>query len=279
MPKDIVRKKEISKRELAKGRNLAIASAVSPIALAGIPAVATLVLLILFSWTPPVAATLFFFGLLFAVLGAVVGLSLSGFFLYRRSVWTKDMRERIAANGIRAEEIDWFRHELKSSEKRALSDIGRRDLLLADAYRETLASRLTATRIVRSSKRELLLAQKRRNKIKYSKSNNLKRFQEQIDDDISKIGAINVEAKQMLEEAEARLQMIEAATVRGTSFAESELALKKLSARAAELPIALESAKLEEDIRRELEEGSEEIQEPTDLISEREPQKPFERTN
>lgn len=279
MPKDIVRKKEISKRELAKGRNLAIASAVSPIALAGIPAVATLVLLILFSWTPPVAATLFFFGLLFAVLGAVVGLSLSGFFLYRRSVWTKDMRERIAANGIRAEEIDWFRHELKSSEKRALSDIGRRDLLLADAYRETLASRLTATRIVRSSKRELLLAQRRRNKIKYSKSNNLKRFQEQIDDDISKIGAINVEAKQMLEEAEARLQMIEAATVRGTSFAESELALKKLSARAAELPIALESAKLEEDIRRELEEGSEEIQEPTDLISEREPQKPFERTN
>ncbi|MGH9820067.1 MAG: hypothetical protein ACRD43_07835, partial [Pyrinomonadaceae bacterium] len=65
-----------------------------------------------------------------------------------------------------------------------------------------------------------------------------------------------------------------AAAVRGTSLADSELALKKLSARAAELPIALESAKLEEDIRRELEED-----EHSDPIGEREPQKPFERTN
>ena len=78
----------------------------------------------------------------------------------------------------------------------------------------------------------------------------------------------------MLGEAEARLQMIEAATARGTSLADSELALKKLSARASELPIALESAKMEEDIRRELEE-----EDIAELTSEREPQKPFERTN
>ncbi|MGH9818805.1 MAG: hypothetical protein ACRD43_01450, partial [Pyrinomonadaceae bacterium] len=211
MAKEIGPLNEISKRYLAKGRNLAIASIASPVLLTGVPAVLSFLLLLILSWTPPVAATIFFFGLILTIIGAVVGTGLSGFFLYRRSMWTRDMRERIAANGIRAEEIDWFRHELKSSEKRALADINRRDLLLADAYRETLASRLTATRIVKSSKRELLLAQRRKNKLKYSKSNNLKRFQDQIEDDINKIGGINIEAKQMLGEAEARLQMIEAA--------------------------------------------------------------------
>jgi len=233
-------------------------------------------LLLIFSWTPPVAATIFFFGLLLTIVCAVVGISLSGFFLFRRSAWTRDMRERIAANGIKAEEISWFRHELKSSEKRALADISRRDLLLADAYRETLASRLTATRIVRSSKKELLAAQRRKNKLKYSKSKSLSKFQEQIEDDVRKIGEINVEAKEMLGEAEARLQMIEAAAVRGTSLAESELALKKLSARAAEIPLALEAVKMQEEIRKELEEMDDE---PDELVSEREPQKPFERTN
>jgi len=276
MPKEIAPRGEISKRDLAKGRNLAIAAVTSPLVLAGVPAVLSLLLLLIFSWTPPVAATIFFFGLLLTIVCAVVGISLSGFFLFRRSAWTRDMRERIAANGIKAEEISWFRHELKSSEKRALADISRRDLLLADAYRETLASRLTATRIVRSSKKELLAAQRRKNKLKYSKSKSLSKFQEQIEDDVRKIGEINVEAKEMLGEAEARLQMIEAAAVRGTSLAESELALKKLSARAAEIPLALEAVKMQEEIRKELEEMDDE---PDELVSEREPQKPFERTN
>jgi hypothetical protein len=57
----------------------------------------------------------------------------------------------------------------------------------------------------------------------------------------------------MLSEAEARLQMIEAAVAREGSLADSELALKKLTARTAELPLALESAKISDEIRRELE--------------------------
>jgi len=47
--------------------------------------------------------------------------------------------------------------------------------------------------------------------------------------------------------------MIEAAATRGGSIADSEIALKKLSARTAELPLALESAKMTEEIRLELE--------------------------
>ena len=163
------------------------------------------------------------------------------------------MRERIAADGIKAEEIEWFRNELKPSEKRALKAVSARDLLLADAYRETLASRLTATRIVKSSKRELLLAKQRQNSLKRLKSKRSDDFQAEIGRDIEKINEINAEAKLMLAEAEARLQMIEAAATREGSLADSELALKKLTARTAELPLALESAKISDEIRRELE--------------------------
>ena len=163
------------------------------------------------------------------------------------------MRERIAARGIRAEEIDWFKREMKPSERQTLKLVSARDPLLADAYRETLASRLTATRIVRSSKRELLLMQRRQNKLKYYKTESAKRFLDEIENDVAKIKSINEEAKEMLAEAEARMQMIDVASVRGSSIADSELALKKLSARASELPLALESAKMADDIRSELE--------------------------
>jgi hypothetical protein len=57
----------------------------------------------------------------------------------------------------------------------------------------------------------------------------------------------------MLAEAETRLQMIEAAALRGGGLADSELALKKLTARTAELPIALEAAREHQEVLAELE--------------------------
>jgi hypothetical protein len=171
------------------------------------------------------------------------------------------MRERIAADGIKAEEIEWFRNELKTNEKRALREMQRIDPMLEDAYRETLASRLTATRIVRSSKKELFLAKRRQAKLKQLRKldkESSQKFSAEIERDLEKIGSINEEAKVMLEEAESRLQLIEAAAARGSHLADSELALKKLSARAAELPLALEEAKMTEEIRRELDAESDE---------------------
>ena len=82
----------------------------------------------------------------------------------------------------------------------------------------------------------------------------------QIEQDISKISAIHEEAKLMLVEAESRLHMIEAAASRGGSLADNELALKKLSARSKELPLALEAAKVADEIRREFEAEGEELQ-------------------
>lgn len=244
---------DITPTEFARGRKLMIGAVAAPVLFTVLPAVITIVLTLLAASGPPAAAVILFFGIVATVIGFLIGVFILGLLVHKRTVWTKEIRERIAADGIKAEEIGWFRNELKSNEKRALKAVEARDLLLADAFRETLASRLTATRIVKSSRKELLLAKRRQNSIKQLKSARSEEFKVQIGHDIEKIGKINDEAKLMLSEAEARLQMIEAAASRGGNLADSELALKKLSARTAQLPLALESAKMADEIRLELE--------------------------
>ena len=123
---EIAGRYDVSKKELAKGRKLAIGAVSAPLVLAGLPAVLFLFLLFVFGSTPPVAATIFFLGIIVTILGLAIGLGISGYLAYRRTVWSREMRERIAADGIRAEEIDWFRHELKSSEKNTLASLDRR---------------------------------------------------------------------------------------------------------------------------------------------------------
>lgn len=250
---EIEHKYETTPRELARGRNLKIAAWGSPLLLTLLPMAVTLLLLLLFGSSAPAAATIIFLGLIITAVGFIKGLFLSGIFAYKYSKWSNEMREKIAADGIKAEEVGWFTKELKPLEKKALKEISRTDPLLADAYRETLASRLTATRILRSSKRELLLTERRRAKLRLLKSNTSEDFVREIERDAEKLGQINAEAGQMLAEADARLQMIEAAALRGGGLADSELALKKLSARSSALPLALEEARMAEEIRRELE--------------------------
>jgi len=259
---DLQEPNETFRRDLTRGWRLKVAAVASPFVFAGVPATIFLFLFLIFGTTPPIAATFFFLGLILAAFGLILGIVLSGFFFYRYSNWSHEMRERIAARGIRAEEIEWFRKEMKPSERRTLKEMNSRDPLLADAYRETLASRLTASRIVKTSKRELLLMQKRQNKLKYLRADSSKKFLDELQTDVEKIKSINGEAKQMLAEAEARLQMIDVAALRGSSIADSEIALKKLSARASELPIALESARMTEEIRAELEQAEDELAQP-----------------
>ncbi|MGB7069917.1 MAG: hypothetical protein WBD22_10520 [Pyrinomonadaceae bacterium] len=253
---ELAERYEVTKKDLATGRNLKIAAWSAPLLLSFVPAILFAFLFVAFGTTPPAAASILFFGVLFTLMGLLLGFIASVFFAFRRSQWTKEMRERIAADGIRAEEIDWFRHELNAREIRSLRSLEKYDLLMADAYRETLASRLTASRIIRSSKSELTHAKRRQNDLKRLESENVDRFRVQAEDDVRKINSINTEAKQMLVEAESRLQMIEAASMRGGHLADSELALKKLSARSKALPLALEAARMHEEIRREIEAGS-----------------------
>ncbi|MGH9948275.1 MAG: hypothetical protein ACRD6X_13915 [Pyrinomonadaceae bacterium] len=244
---------DVSARDLAKGRNLKIAAWTSPFILTLVPFAITLILLFFFAASPPAAATILFLGLIITVVGFIKGLILSGAFSYKYSRWKDATRERMAADGIKADEIEWFTRELRPAEKRALKDISSRDILLADAYRETVASRLTATRIINSSRKELSQAHRRQTKLRSLNSENSKQFQTQIANDVQKLTSINTDAKQMLIESESRLQMIEAAAIRGGGLADSELALKKLTYRANELPLALEEAKMREEILQEIE--------------------------
>ncbi len=245
---------DVTKKDLAKGKRMKIAAFTAPFVLAVIPFLLFIALFLALDSIP-----FFFFALISAVIGLVIGLAISGFFAYKYNDWLKNIREKMAIDGIRAEEVGWFTKELTSAEKKALEEIESGNLLLADAYRETLASRLTASRIIKSSRKELSYAKKRENKVKYLKAENSANFLKEIKNDIDKLSGIKTEAEQMKIEAESRLQMIEAAAMRGTNLVDSKLALKKLSARQAELPLALEAAKMEEEIRQELENETDKI--------------------
>ena len=249
---------EITRRDLIKDKALKIGAWTLPFAFSIIPAVVFFILSLFASGAT--TAMFVFFSLIALFGGFIFGLIISGSLMFYRSRWLANVRERLAIDGIKAEEVDWFTHELTASEKKSLKDIESRNLLLADAFRDTLAARLTATRIAKSSKRELLLVQRRQNKLKYLKTENSENLQNELKDDLEKLNKIKNEAEEMRIEAETRIQMIEAASRRGGSLADNELALKKLSARTQELPLALESAKMEEEIRKELEKELEKTQ-------------------
>jgi hypothetical protein len=259
---DLLPTRGVTKADLARGRNLRLVGFSAPVVLTALPIIFFIILSIVLSGSPLFAVSSFVLGLVIGLLGLIVGLSISAYTFYRHQNWTSEMRERIAANGIGAEEIEWFRKELKPSEKRGLKALKAADPLIEDAYRETLASRLTATRIVKSSRKELQSAKRRETKLKSLKPENAKRFLDELKTDTEKIDSIHQEAKQMLAEAESRLEMIEAAAARGGNLADTEVALKKLASRASQLPLALEAARIHEESVLELERSS------PDLLSE-----------
>jgi hypothetical protein len=243
---------EITRKDLVKDKALKIGAWTTPLVLPVIPAL-IFFLFFLMSSTPPVIVGWLFLTAVSLIGGFLLGLVVSGGLMVYRSRWLAKMRERLAVDGVKASEVDWFAHELTSAEKKSLKEIEAKNLLLADAFRDTLAARLTATRIFNSAKRELQLVERRRNKLKYEKSPNSAEFQKKLTEDVVKLTKIKNEAGEMRVEAENRMLLIESASRHGTNFSETEFALKKLATRTQELPLALESAKMEEDIRKELE--------------------------
>src|SRR5437660_9973844 len=86
--------------------------------------------------------------------------------LFRRR-WASQFRDRPASDGITADEVGFFMPELTSAEKKALREMEKKQRLLADAYRETLALRLNATRLTASARRNLLQVERRINRARY----------------------------------------------------------------------------------------------------------------
>src|ERR1700741_4405066 len=127
---------------------------------------APLVFLILFltSTATESAAVFLLLAGLSLTLGFALGVVIAAFLLIYRRRWLSQLRDRLASDGITANEVVWFRSELTSAERASLAEIERSNPLLADAYLETLANRLTASRIISRTKREMLRVERQINR-------------------------------------------------------------------------------------------------------------------
>ncbi len=184
--------------------------------------------------------------------GILIGALFLILFLIYRQRWYRRLRDRLASDGITASEVSWFTSELTSEERQSLSEIQKTNPLLADAYAETLASRLTATRIVDRSKRELLRVERRINNARRIIDADTSALAAELEVDRQRLENLKTEATTRLAEAKARLQMIEAAASRSLSQSETDLMLRRLSAAQSYLPLTIEMAELERQVAKEI---------------------------
>src|ERR1044072_7709390 len=150
--------------------------------------------------------------LLLAGLSLTLGFALGGgiaaiLLIYRRR-WLSKLRDRLASDGITADEVVLFRAELTSAERAALAEIERSNPLLADAYRETLANRLTASRIISRSKVEMLRVERRINRARTLNTPESASLQEELAVDHERLQQLRQQATDHLAKAKTRLQMI-----------------------------------------------------------------------
>lgn len=228
--------------------------------LVALPLPVVFLMLFTVSAAPEAAALYFFASLISLALGSILGLSLMIFLFVYRKRWYKRLRDKMAADGITADELPWFMSELTTAERKALKSIEGQNPLLADAYRETLAARLTATRVQASAKRDLLLVERRINRVAYIQGTDTRSLQEELRADRTRLERVRDEAKERRAESEARLHMIEAAASRGASWEETSFALQRLGAAREQLPLALEVARMEQQAREDTERHAREIE-------------------
>jgi hypothetical protein len=186
----------------------------------------------------------------FSIIAAILSLLI---LLFLRRRWLRAFRERLASDGITADEVPWFMSELTSGERRALKDMDKRQPLLADAYRETLALRLNASRLVARSRRDLLQVERRINRARYLNAPDTAVLLEELQRDRARLETLKQQGSSRRAEAEARLQMIEAAASRGASWAETNYMLQRLDEGGKHVPIGLEVARAEQQLREDTE--------------------------
>ena len=185
-------------------------------------------------------------------LGLVVGLLVLFLLLFYRRRWRGRLRDRLAADGITAAEVPWFTSELSSEERKIWGELKQKNPLLADAYCETLAARLTATRIIARARGETLKVERQINRTRNIKGVDTTKLLNELLSDRERSEVLRKEATVRLSETKARLQAIEAAANRQLSQTETDLMLRRLAASQEHFPLALEVASMEEAALREL---------------------------
>ncbi len=224
------------------------------IALLAVSIPAPLVFLILFlgATATDTAAVYLLLAGLSLTLGFALGVVIAAILLFYRRKWLSKLRDRLASDGITANEVVWFRSELTSAERKALREIEQSNPLLADAYLETLASRLTASRIITRSKRELLKVERRLNRARTLGTPESKPLQQDLSEDHDRLKHLLQQANEHLNHAKTRLQVIEATASRKLlTEGETDLMMQRLGSAQDQLPLVLEIAQLEQQMLRE----------------------------
>jgi uncharacterized membrane protein YkoI len=134
-----------------------------------------------------------------------------------------------------------------------LKQIKSRSALLADAYQETLAARLMASRILNNTKRELRLVDRRLQRVSSIKEADTKGLLDELRSDRAKLESVRNEVSARFAETQARLQMIEAAASRDLNNNETFAMLQRLTSAQEHLPLSLEMARIEARALREAE--------------------------
>jgi hypothetical protein len=253
---------EITKRDRVVASLLQVAPWLS-FFLVALPA--PLVFLLFYFTSVQEAALYILLALSSLAIGAVAGLIVMIFLLFYRRHWNKQMRNKLAVDGITADELPWFMTELTTAERRALKEMENQNPLLADAYRETLAQRLTATRVVSTAKRDLMSVERRLNRVTYLQGVDTTALREELRADRERLERARLEGTERRAEAEARLQTIEAAASRGASWTEMNFALQRLNAAREHIPLGLEAARIEQQSREDVSREMREIEKRTAL--------------
>jgi hypothetical protein len=246
---------EITTRETTKARVLNWLPWLS-FFLAALPLPTVFLVLFLGAVTTEAHAVYLFLVLASLGIGTAAGLVLVAFLMLYRRRWLRRLRDKLAADGITASELEWFISELTTAERKTLDQTKARSPLLADAYSETLATRLMATRLIDRTKRELLSVERRLNRVALIRGADTTTLQKALETDRNKLDATRQEAAARLAETQARLHTIEAAASRDLSHGESYQMLQRLSAAQEHLPLSLEMAQLQQ---RALEEAEHEV--------------------
>ena len=238
-------KGKLSGKDATTARLLKVAPWIALVA-ASFPAPLVFLVLLMTSTATESAALYLFLAGLSLTLGFALGVVIAALLLLYRRTWLAKLRDRLASDGITANEVVWFRSELTSAERKTLSEIEQSNPLLADAYLETLASRLTASRIISRSKRELLKVERQINRARTLRTPESDALQKDLEADHDKLEHLRQQANEHLVKAKTRLQVIEATASRKMNEGETELMMQRLGSSQDQLPLVLEMAQLEE---------------------------------
>src|SRR5262245_60046444 len=218
---------------------------------ASIPVPLVFLVLFLMASTTESAAVYVLLAGLSLTLGFAFGVVIAAILLIYRRRWLSTLRDRLAADGITANEVVWFRSELTSAERKALAEIQQSNPLLADAYMETLANRLTASRVISRSKREMLKVERQLNRARTVRTPESASLLKDLADDHERLQHLRQQATDHLAKAKTRLQTIEATARRTLTEGETDIMMQRLGSAQDQLPLVLEIAQLEQQALRE----------------------------